>query len=93
MPSGKKTQPVLQGEVKRLMKTSAKPWMESLKDGFHIYPGHGDRLYFDKVSRQRSEKGGKQMDYDELLNQPPYGIEQQTKEAWYCELFEKLKGT
>lgn len=30
------------------------------------------------------------MDYDELLNQPPFGIDQQTKEAWYCELFEKL---
>lgn len=30
------------------------------------------------------------MDYDQLLKQPPFGIDQKIKELWYCEMFEKL---
>lgn len=30
------------------------------------------------------------MDYDQLLKQPPFGVDQKTKELWYCEMFEKL---
>lgn len=30
------------------------------------------------------------MDYEELLKQQPYQIDQKTKELWYCEMFEKL---
>lgn len=30
------------------------------------------------------------MDYDQLLKQPPFGVNQKTKEIWYCEMFEKL---
>ena len=30
------------------------------------------------------------MDYEQLLELPPFGIDQQTKEMWYCEMFESL---
>ena len=30
------------------------------------------------------------MDYEQLLQLSPFGIDQQTKEQWYCEMFEKL---
>lgn len=30
------------------------------------------------------------MDYEQLLEQPPFGIDQKTKEQWYCEMFETL---